>query len=435
MTSRLFFGSPTKIFLALAAALLSSVAWAKDVAQVTLVVGQAQLERADGQQQVLERGAIIQESDRLRTGADGMVMLIFSDQGRVALRPDSELLIHKYQYDPEGQESDLQLELIKGTVRQISGKAAKHQPQRYRLSTPVAAIGVRGTDFLAQVDAGALRTYVHEGAIVLQGPLEREFLNRAGEGHRLTLKGTEHLQNQTLKLAELDSSFSIRLDGEDSTQLANASTPKPGGQLLAARSAVVQTDWVADGLQLSTPPVVVEPPAPLQEPTQLVWGALYENAQALPLTLLQTYATASNNRSVTVGQPQAYALWRDGHAGHFDKTLSGDASFALYAGEGYYSAASGAIQSAQLQDAKLDMNFDRSSFSTSMLLSSMGQSDALLQVDGRINSDGIFVGKTANQHVAGALSLDAKEAGYLFNVNAGAGGSYHGVTLWGQQPR
>lgn len=135
MTSRLFFGSPTKIVLALAAALLSSVAWAKDVAQVTLVVGQAQLERADGQQQVLERGAIIQESDRLRTGADGMVMLIFSDQGRVALRPDSELLIHKYQYDPEGQESDLQLELIKGTVRQISGKAAKHQPQRYRLST------------------------------------------------------------------------------------------------------------------------------------------------------------------------------------------------------------------------------------------------------------------------------------------------------------
>lgn len=433
MTSRLFFCVPTKIALALVAAFLSSVAWAKDVAQVTLVVGRAQLERADGQQQVLERGTIIQESDRLRTGADGMVMLIFSDQGRVALRPDSELLIHKYQYDPEGQESDLQLELIKGTVRQISGKAAKHQPQRYRLSTPVAAIGVRGTDFLAQVDAGALHTYVHEGAIVLQAPLEREFLNRAGEGHRLTFKDTEQLQNQTLKLAEMDSSFSIRLEGAaPSAMVASVPASKQGVQLLAASSVAEQTDWAVEGLQLSTP---VKLPTPPQAPTQLVWGALYENAQALPLTLLQTYAAASAHRSVTVGQPQAYALWRNNQAGHFDKTLSGDASFALYAGEGYYSAANGAVQGAQLQDAKLDMNFDRSTFSTSMQLSSAGQSGALLQMEGRINSAGIFVGKTSNQHVAGALSLDAKEAGYLFNVDAAHGGSYHGVTLWGQQPR
>jgi hypothetical protein len=65
------------------------------------------------------------------------------------------------------------MELVRGTVRQISGEAARRQPERYRLNTPIATIGVRGTDFLARASSAKLETYVHEGMIVLLPPAEQ----------------------------------------------------------------------------------------------------------------------------------------------------------------------------------------------------------------------------------------------------------------------
>ena len=113
------------------------------VARVSMAVGDAQRIGASGQVTPLSLGTQLSEQDRIITGKDAMVILIFSDQARVALRPDSELLIRRYKVDPNGAETELQLDLLRGTVRQISGRAAQKQPERYRLNTPIAAIGVR----------------------------------------------------------------------------------------------------------------------------------------------------------------------------------------------------------------------------------------------------------------------------------------------------
>ncbi|MEQ6434620.1 FecR domain-containing protein [Comamonas sp. w2-DMI] len=207
----------TLVVLAAAWALGSGAGFAKErlpaVAYVSLVVGQVSLVRSNGEALPVQRGLNLHESDRLVTGEDGMVMVVFVDEGRVALRSGSELLIRKYKYDTVGADSDLQLELLKGTMRQISGKAAKRQPERYHLNTPVAAIGVRGTDFLAKADNTAVRTYVHEGAITVQSRLapQEPVLSKAGEGRYLMAYGEGHLEQHALKLAELEQSFSIQL--------------------------------------------------------------------------------------------------------------------------------------------------------------------------------------------------------------------------------
>lgn len=207
----------TSLVILAAAWALSSIGFAQErlpaVAYVSLVVGQVSLVRSNGETLPVQRGLNLHESDRLVTGEDGMVMLVFVDEGRVALRSGSELLIRKYKYDTDGADSDLRLELLKGTIRQISGKAAKRQPERYHLNTPVAAIGVRGTDFLAKADNAAVRTYVHEGAITVQSRLapQEPVLSKAGEGRYLMAYGEGHLEQHTLKLAELEQSFSIQL--------------------------------------------------------------------------------------------------------------------------------------------------------------------------------------------------------------------------------
>lgn len=160
-------------------ALVASVAWASlpvraetsIVGRVSLAVGAIHRIAADGQRTPLKLGDTLRERDRIVTGADALAMIVFVDQARLALRPDTEVWIKAYRIDPSGVDTQLDLELLRGTVRQISGRAAQAQPDRFRLNTPIAAIGVRGTDFLVRTAGNDVATYVHEGAIVIQPPV------------------------------------------------------------------------------------------------------------------------------------------------------------------------------------------------------------------------------------------------------------------------
>ena len=72
----------------------------------------------------------------------------FLDDAVLSVRPNSELHIETYRFDAERPDlSTVKLNLIQGTARTVSGEAAKTAKERYRLNTPIAAIGVRGTDF------------------------------------------------------------------------------------------------------------------------------------------------------------------------------------------------------------------------------------------------------------------------------------------------
>ena len=137
------------------------------VARVALSVGDAKRVNAAGQADQLRLGSTLADGDRIVTGKDAVVILVFVDQGRVSLRAETELIIRKYQVDPAGLDNQINLELVRGAMRQISGQAAHLQPERYRLNTPIAAIGVRGTDFLAKTQGDTLETFVQEGKIVI----------------------------------------------------------------------------------------------------------------------------------------------------------------------------------------------------------------------------------------------------------------------------
>ena len=140
---------------------------AAPVGRIALLVGEARIVDAGGRAASLRMGAPVSEGDHIITGGDAIAIIVFVDEGRISLRADSELRIKHYKIDPTGATTQLELELIRGAIRQISGQAARQQPERYRLNTPIAAIGVRGTDFLTKISAEALETFVQEGKIIV----------------------------------------------------------------------------------------------------------------------------------------------------------------------------------------------------------------------------------------------------------------------------
>lgn len=450
------------------------------VARVSMAVGDAQRIGASGQVTPLSLGTQLSEQDRIITGKDAMVILIFSDQARVALRPDSELLIRRYKVDPNGAETELQLDLLRGTVRQISGRAAQKQPERYRLNTPIAAIGVRGTDFLAKSGEGLVEAYVHEGAIVVAPlggagtPGEIPAANiGAGFGVQYSRADrSKNLERQNVGQNDVERLFGMRIAASSSTDrtaagntAGNAAQPDkkdrteqtvvaslaPARDRDATGVSMQSTASLAGGVvqssvmmvpntpELPSPPLVVPPvtspevlppvtpPVVVQLPTQLVWGK-FSNPQKLPFTLPVAYADVKDGRHTTVGELGQYALWRDGVNGPLDKSLRGQAQFALAAGEAFYQQA-GKTLAVNLTDPRLQVDFDRLSFNTQIGLSGAGVPAQQLNVSGRMNDEGVFLGTASGQRVAGALSRNGVEAGYLFKIDNSAG-QYQGITLW-----
>ena len=450
------------------------------VARVSMAVGDAQRIGASGQVTPLSLGTQLSEQDRIITGKDAMVILIFSDQARVALRPDSELLIRRYKVDPNGAETELQLDLLRGTVRQISGRAAQKQPERYRLNTPIAAIGVRGTDFLAKSGEGLVEAYVHEGAIVVAplggagtpGEIPAANLG-AGFGVQYSRADrSKNLERQNVGQNDVERLFGMRIaasvstdrtaagntagnaaqpDKKDRTEQTVVASLAPARDRDATGVSMQSTASLAGGVvqssvmmvpntpELPIPPLVVPPvtspevlppvtpPVVVQLPTQLVWGK-FSNPQKLPFTLPVAYADVKDGRHTTVGELGQYALWRDGVNGPLDKSLRGQAQFALAAGEAFYQQA-GKTLAVNLTDPRLQVDFDRLSFNTQIGLSGAGVPAQQLNVSGRMNDEGVFLGTASGQRVAGALSRNGVEAGYLFKIDNSAG-QYQGITLW-----
>jgi hypothetical protein len=76
--------------------------------------------------------------------------------------------IERYEFNRKNpQKSAVKFNLSEGVARSISGEAAKSARQRFRLNTPVAAIGVRGTDFVVSASSVSTRALVNEGSIVM----------------------------------------------------------------------------------------------------------------------------------------------------------------------------------------------------------------------------------------------------------------------------
>ncbi len=119
------------------------------VGEATMVIGVAKLIAADGVERPVDRGTAIRVGDRIETGAGGHVHLRFVDGARLSVRPASRLQVENYSRASDGSAlTAIKFRLDEGVVRSITGAWGEAERDRFRLNTPVAAIGVKGTAFV-----------------------------------------------------------------------------------------------------------------------------------------------------------------------------------------------------------------------------------------------------------------------------------------------
>lgn len=131
----------------------------------TLVTGHVSAAAPSGEIRDLMKGGPVYEGEVIITAASSYVNIEFSDGGRVLLRPQTRFSIERYQYagatpanaqaaaQPAQQESAF-FRLLKGGFRAVSGLIGHTRREDYAVQTPVATIGIRGTDYEVRYCAG-----------------------------------------------------------------------------------------------------------------------------------------------------------------------------------------------------------------------------------------------------------------------------------------
>ena len=89
-------------------------------------------------------GADVSIGDTVVTGPTGQVQLLFKDQTRLAIGPNSSLLIEAYLLKDDATVGQFTINALSGTFRFITGNSAK---SAYQIKTATGMIGVRGTAF------------------------------------------------------------------------------------------------------------------------------------------------------------------------------------------------------------------------------------------------------------------------------------------------
>ena len=92
----------------------------------------------------LKAGIPVSIGERIETGRRGQVQLVFTDDTKLVVGPNSSLVIEAYLFRSKSIVNKFAVKALGGSFRFISGKSPK---QAYSIKTPTGTIGIRGTSF------------------------------------------------------------------------------------------------------------------------------------------------------------------------------------------------------------------------------------------------------------------------------------------------
>jgi len=206
------------------------------VANITAIRGDAIVKSISETTQA-KLGQELENKDSIITKNKTKVQMIFSDKTIVTIGQNSNFSIENYLLDNQNKPT-AEFSLIKGTMRTITGKIGKVSPERFKVKTNNATVGIRGTNFtinVAEVENifctyGAISVNVNGNDFVInQGfrlqisqDLSTEIkafsakdlknLNEKSFGKSTTKKGSLDKQKQPTQTTQIDTTIDVNIE-------------------------------------------------------------------------------------------------------------------------------------------------------------------------------------------------------------------------------
>lgn len=441
-------------------ALCAALAHAAEAGKVIFAAGEANI----GQSAAAE-GQPVQEGQMLVTGKDGFIYVKTIDNGLFILRPNTRARIVSYHIDSGNPTNTrIKLDLLSGVARSRSGSAVKLARQNFRFNTPVAAIGVRGTDFTVFTDENTSRVAVIAGGVVVSGFAGGCRPEGSGPCEGSTSRELSATQQGQLLEVKRGKAAPILVEGVLSQDampradepLSHAAGGNSGSSVVPTQDLHPQKD---ETLRLATNPVppspapvtpaeppIMPPPAVVDKPgpdpvvvpqlpeRSIVWGRW----QRLIGKTAKINLVAEQGKSELLAVNGNYALFRTAGKDYVAPE-KGKIGFAMHDSEAFIYSDIGAtrsVASAIVTNGKLNVDFDTRTFNTSVDVHNRLEKFSLtgqgtITGDGRMHGDAAL-GRPGVMGIQGLLSNDVEggSAAYIFDARLDKVRTVNGVTYW-----
>ncbi|MDH4101462.1 MAG: FecR domain-containing protein, partial [Nitrospirota bacterium] len=263
--------------------------------KVAIVRGKVTAVAEDGQKRNLAAKSPIYVNDTIETAANSQAQILFEDETVYTIGPQSDLKIDQFVYNPEKSVGDLVVGATKGSFRMITGSIAKKTPDRVKVRTPVATIGIRGTYFAGIFNGATLNTLLVGGAIFVDNPAGGREIRTPGFGTKVhsnaappepAKKFTQQEIKQILAPTELMAMApaSNTADGTTTTAAADGTTTTTTAN---GTTATTTADGTTATMTLADPSLSAQTPSTNTTTTTTV---VIQTPPSQPVTTIPTYS-------------------------------------------------------------------------------------------------------------------------------------------------
>ena len=400
----------------------------KAAGQVTLLIGDVKVSRAGEAAKPLALHEDLYVGDLIESADSGHVQIRFIDNGVISLRPKSRLQIDQYDVDTQNaKKSAIRLNLQQGVIRSISGEATEAAHERFRLNTPITAIGVLGTDFLVKAENDKVLAAVYSGAIAiapLNAACSAQGLGPCQGAYQLDASSNTILFEQQggaihQKLLEHKSQM-----GSDTNGAA-----QPSSQTVAVDTG----NYLFKDAEAIMAKLKSEPISPIDGGSPFAWGRW--TGDVIPSdTMTQTFAQARQGKEVLF-YGDHFLLFRTPVSNNNLFPTQASYNFNLAQSEVIFQYNSLPIQTpvvlpAQLNSASLQINFANNQFVSHFQMQVPNVIPVTnLDVSGVVSNVGLLTGGSSGNSVQGALNANADSAALMFEKSVSAG-VFQGISNW-----
>jgi hypothetical protein len=118
-----------------------------------------------GRTHPLAMGDGVLSNENIRTASASSAQLRFQDQTSLTIGPTSSVVLDRFVYNPDGSARTGTIDMAIGAARWVGSQTQSNEP--YKVQTPHAVIGVRGTVFDLVVETRRTIVTLRDGAIVV----------------------------------------------------------------------------------------------------------------------------------------------------------------------------------------------------------------------------------------------------------------------------
>ena len=422
----------------LLAALTPQMAKAAEAANLTVaghvafVNGQVVLAQQGKPNRSVQTGDPVYVGDHIQTLANSQLHLRMVDNAFLALRPSSQLVISAYQYDKDQpQASKIRIDLEQGTSRAVSGKGGQAAKNQYRFNTPLAAIGLRGTDYTVLADAEKTRVSVAQGGVIVS-PLGPDCLmSQLGPcASALSRELTALTPNLFIEITANQAPKFLQKQSETNSKQAGVSMASNAPAKLDTLQQSIEQKNVAEQVNnVESATNVANQTARYESIAK--WGRWTALVQQLPQgseSINKAFAQIPSLEIVNSNDVFALA-----YPGQTPIRLpdQGRAQFSLVAAEAYVKDKE-VLTRAGVKSGQLEIDFAQNLFNTQLAVAVNSATIDTVKSQGTVDRFGRMTsnGALSNANVSGIVLNKGLEATYLFDKSLASGGVLSGVAQW-----